>query len=44
MSGDDSSDEELDDFLTQQQMDDTNAIDEGDPSVDMHAKYLQSIR
>lgn len=43
MSGDDSSDEDMDDFMTQQ-MEHTVDIEDGDPSVDMQAKYLQSVR
>lgn len=43
VSGDDSEDEdEDDDFCTQAPA--TQFIDEGDPNVDMQAKYLQSIR
>lgn len=44
VSGDDSEDDENDlSFVTQQNLNETNA-DEGDPNIDMHAKYLQSIR
>ena len=42
VSGDESSDELDNDFVTQ--LDRTADVDEGDPDVDMHAKYLQSIR
>lgn len=44
VSGDESSDEDMDDFMTQQHMEDTIDIEDGDPSVDMQAKYLQSVR
>lgn len=43
MSGDDSSDEDMEDFMTQP-MERTVDIEEGDPNVDMQAKYLQSLR
>lgn len=43
VSGDDSSDEDMTDFLTQP-LERTVDLDEGDPNVDMHAKYLQSVR
>lgn len=43
VSGDDSSDEDMDDFMTQQ-LEQTVDLEEGDPSVDMQAKYLQSVR
>lgn len=43
VSGDDSSDEDMDDFMTQP-MERTVDIEEGDPNVDMQAKYLQSLR
>lgn len=42
VSGDDSEEDDEDDFFTQ--MPGTQAEDEGDPDVDMQAKYLQSIR
>lgn len=43
VSGDDSSE---DDLIESQmsQMNVTDNIDEGDPSVDIQAKYLQSVR
>lgn len=42
VSGDDSDDDEYDnDFCTQFECTET---DDGDPNVDMHAKYLQSVR
>lgn len=34
----------MDDFLTQLPTDMTANIDDSDSDVDMHAKYLQSIR
>lgn len=43
VSGADSSDENIDDFMTQQ-MEQTVDIEDDDPSVDMQAKYLQSVR
>lgn len=43
VSGDDSSDEDMDDLMTQQ-FDQTVDIEDGDPNVDMQAKYLQSVR
>lgn len=43
VSGDDSEDEEEDDFFTQGIID-YSQHDQGDPNVDMHAKYLESIR
>lgn len=42
VSGDDSTDEDEDDFFTQMPI--GMSQDEGDPNIDMHAKYLQSIR
>lgn len=43
VSGDDSEDEYDDSFIATQTHF-TQTVDEGDPSVDMRAKYLQSIR
>lgn len=45
VSGDDSEDEDEEDyFFTQGPLQDATMWDEGDPDVDMQAKYLQSIR
>lgn len=41
VSGDESSDEDMGGFLTQ--IDASTCQDEGDPNIDMHAKYLQSV-
>lgn len=43
VSGGDSSDDDLEDFLTQVE-NVTVMNEEGDPNVDMEAKYLQSVR
>lgn len=43
VSGNDSSDEDMDDLMTQE-FDQTVDIEDGDPNVDMQAKYLQSVR
>lgn len=43
VSGDESEDDDEDDFISQSMLGCTQH-DIGDPEVDMHAKYLQSIR
>lgn len=44
VSGDESEDEDEEDYFFTQAIQDGTILDEGDPNVDMQAKYLQSIR